>query len=264
MTEKLHREYSLDKSKGADGIITTSGSFTFWEDNPVSPLNIGDDFNPVPGVTLKVSKINISDSVIGERMGRPFRQWKITVEGDSSASGSGSTNIKYTFSIEKQDTGVTVKTGTMEVTNDGVAPTFSVAIGGTFNVPGIGNVTCTRINGSDTTLPDETKRWTTTYEGAQAGAGSVTMPDDTEVISYELNGIAVRSVSGEFIALRRSLSPIKKQSITICNNSATPLSAPGSTYSGGITVSERVTKEVVKVNGVNVGSYYRHDLEVEA
>ena len=67
MTEKLHRSYSMEKTKGADG-VTTSGSFSFWEDNPVSPLDIGDEFQPVPdGPKLRVGKVSISDSVIGER-----------------------------------------------------------------------------------------------------------------------------------------------------------------------------------------------------
>ena len=50
MAEKLLRSHSLEKSKGADG-ITTSGSFSFWEDSPVSPLNIGDEFQPIPNIT---------------------------------------------------------------------------------------------------------------------------------------------------------------------------------------------------------------------
>ena len=64
------------------------------EDSPVSPLNIGDEFEPIPGgPKLRVGKVSISDSVIGERFGRPFRQWQITVEGDSSVA-SGDENAR--------------------------------------------------------------------------------------------------------------------------------------------------------------------------
>ena len=150
MTEKLLRSHSLEKSKGADG-ITTSGSFSFWEDSPLSPLDIGDEFQPVPGgPTLKVGKVSISDSVVGERFGRPFRQWQITVEGDSnvqSEDDTGDSNVKYTFLIEKGDDGITKRTGTMEVTNNGASPSISIQVGGNFNVPGVGSVTCTKVNG---------------------------------------------------------------------------------------------------------------------
>ena len=266
MTEKLHRSYSMEKTKGADG-VTTSGSFSFWEDNPVSPLDIGDEFQPVPGgQKLRVGTVSISDSVIGERFGRPFRQWQITVEGDSSvASGDENARIKYTFSIDKQESGVISKSGTMEVTNDGPSPTITIAIGGTFTVPGIGEVVCTKTSGGDSVTTGGVRRWAVTYEGAKTDAGGpTTMPETTETVTFELNGVTARSVAGELIALRRSATPITKKSLTICTGSDTRLTTPGNAYGGGIAMTERVTKEVVKVNGVQVGGYYRHEIEVEA
>lgn len=264
MTEKLHRSHNLEKTRGADG-VTTSGSFSFWENSPVSPLNIGDAFQPVPGgPLLKVSRVSVSDSVVGERLGRLYRQWKITVEGDGSVSASGEA-VRYTFSVERQDSGLILKSGTMEVTNDGVEPVFHVEVGASFTVPGVGTVVCTKIGGADASRPDGSGRWTTTYDGrsveAPSGAGK---PEDTTSSSYELNGVTVRSVSGELIALRRSLSSVHKKSLTVYNDTGSPLTVPGGSYSGGIVVSERVARESLTVDGVKIGGFYRHDIEVES
>ena len=274
MADKLLRSHSLEKSKGADG-ITTSGSFSFWEDSPVSPLNIGDDFQPVPGgPTLKVGKVSISDSVVGERFGRPFRQWQITVEGDNSVQfdDTGDSNVKYTFLIEKGEDGLTKRTGTMEVTNTGASPSISVQVGGSFNVPGVGAVTCTKVSGGDSYTDSGSHKWTITYEGAKVEAGggdddnNPTLPESEEEITYEINGTTTRSVSGEFIVLRRSTTPITKKSLTVYNNSATRLATPGSTYAdtGAVAISEVIAKEIQKSNGVEIGSYYRHELTLEA
>ena len=275
MAEKLLRSHSLEKSKGADG-ITTSGSFSFWEDSPVSPLNIGDEFQPVPGgPTLKVGKVSITDSVVGERFGRPFRQWQITVEGDSNVQtdeDTGDSNVKYTFIIEKGDDELTKRTGTMEVTNTGASPSISVQVGGSFNVPGVGAVTCTKVSGGDSYTDSGSHKWTITYEGARVEAGSgeddnnPTLPESQEEVTYEINGTTTRSVSGEFIVLRRSATPITKKSLTVYNNNAARLTTPGETYasSGCIAVSEVIAKETQKSNGVEIGSYYRHELTLEA
>ena len=61
-----------------------------------------------------------------------------------------------------------------------------------------------------------------------------------------------------------SKTPVTKKSLTICNGSDAILATPGDVYGGGIAMSERVTKETVKVNGVQVGVYYRHEIEVES
>ena len=273
MAEKLLRSHSLEKSKGADG-ITTSGSFSFWEDSPISPFEIGDEFQPVPGgPTLRVGKVSISDSVVGERFGRPFRQWQITVEGDScvQSENTGNANIKYTFLIEKGDDGITKRTGTMEVTNTGNSPSITVQVGGHFTVPGIGEVSCTKVSGGDSYTDSGAHKWTVTYEGAKVDASggdddTPILPESTEEVTYEINGTTTRSVSGEFVVLRRSTTPITKKSLTVYNNSAARLTTPGEAYAdtGYIAVSETVTKEEQKVNGVSIGSYYRHELSLEA
>ena len=173
MTDKLYRSYSLNTS-----IEGYSGSITLWEDEPVSPLNIGDTFYPVEdGPALVVEKISIKDNVIGERGGKPFRQWEFTIEGSSSGNS---------------------------------------------------------------------------------------LPDSESSITYELNGSTVRSVSGEFIALRRSDTPITKKSITVYSPSPEPIAAPGETYEGGIVTSENIIKETIKNNGSLSASYYKHSIEVEA
>ena len=180
MPDKLYRSYSLEKS--AEGY---SGSITLWEDSPVSPLNIGDTFTPVPnGPTLTINKISIKDSVIGEVAGKTVRQWEITIEGSQAGNPSGD---------------------------------------------------------------DE--------QG---------LPNSETTITYEINGSTVRSVSGEFIALRRSQNPITKKSIVIYSNSDTAITTPGSTYEGGIVTSVNISKETIKNNGVVTASYYEHSIEVEA
>ena len=52
--------------------------------------------------------------------------------------------VKYTFSINKQESGVVYRSGTMEVTNNGPSPAITIAIGSTFTVPGIGEVVYTK------------------------------------------------------------------------------------------------------------------------
>ena len=221
-----------------------------------------------------MGKVSITDSVVGERFGRPFRQWQITVEGDSNVQTDGDTgdsNVKYTFLIEKGDDGITKRTGTMEVTNTGASPSISVQVGGIFTVPGVGIVTCTNVSGGDSYTESGSHKWTVTYEGAKVEASSggednPTLPESEEEVSYEINGTTTRSVSGEFIVLRRSTTPITKKSLTIYNTSAARLTTPGETYasSGCIAVSETVAREEHKVSGVTIGSYYRHELTLEA
>ncbi len=258
MPENLYRSYSLEKS--ADSI---SGSLTLWEDSPSSPYDIGGTFQPVPGgPRLKVSKVNISDNVIGERNGKPYRQWQIVVEGNTEES-SVETNIKYSFSISSEE-----KSGTMEVVQKGNSPSISLNIGETFNVPGIGNVKCTAIKGNDSYNENGIHVWTTSYEGVMYSGGNddenPSLPDTEITISYELNGITTRTVAGEFLALMRSSTPITKKTITVYNNSVSAISSPGGTYEGGIVLSENIEKETIKVNGVTTNSYYKHSIEVES
>lgn len=248
---------------------------TIWEDSPISPFDIGDEFTPVAGgAKLKVSKINISDSVIGERFGRPYRQWQITIEGDTNTQGSSdnpvNSNIQYSFVIEKNDEGIIKNSGSMEVINTGETPLFTVNVGEEFSVPGIGKVVCTKISGGDEYTESGTHRWKINYDGAAVHVNkdeedpAASLPDNEESVSYELNGITTRSVSGEFIVLRRSQSPIKRMSLTRYTSNNSMLTTIGTAYSDGIAISEQITKETIKSNDVVIGTYYRHDIEVEA
>ena len=347
MPEKLYRSYSLEKSNNE-----ISGSITLWENSPLSPLNIGDTFQPVAnGPVLNVNKVSISDNVIGERSGKPVRQWQITIEGSSEEQADPDsqeeTNIKYSFNIDAEE-----NSGSMEVVNNGSAPVLSLHIGDTFSIPGIGEVTCNQVRGSDSfsdkgvhswtviyegsrkseseseeeeatsnkkysfniennndgvtvysgsveescsgdtpnitlsigdtfSIPfageltctkikandeyddDGTHKWLVVCEGSRSGSpsedGSETLPENEESISYEINGTTVRSVAGEFIALRRSTTPITKKSITIYSSTVTAITTPGAQYQGGIAISENISRE--KIN--NSSYYYRHEIEVE-
>ena len=255
MADELYNSYSIEKT--ADEI---SGSLTIWEDEPNSPYEIGDTFSPVPGVTLNVKKVNISDNVVGKLNGKPFRQWQVIIEGSSEEQGSGDTNIKYSFSVSAEET-----SGSMEVTNKGNAPTLSLEIGDSFNVPGLGSVKCTSIKASNSYNENGVQTWSVTYEGYESDSGNSSSSDNDsdETISYELNGITVRTVAGEFLALRRSTTPIKKQTFTITNNSANLITTIGGIYKGGTVTSENIVKETTKVNGVVTKTSYKHTIETE-
>lgn len=353
MPDKLYMSHSL-----AETGESVSGSLTVWEDYPVSPLNIGDTFCPVPdGPELTVEKVSIKDSVIGERNGKPLRQWEITIEGSSDAqpSGSSNPNTKYSFAIEQDSYGNETHSGSVEITSAGDSPTIAHEVGSTITLPGIGEVTCTKISGSDSYTDTGRRKWTVVYEAAdnsqsggvsEAGVkytlniennsdgvtvysgskeisctgqspvvnvaiggtftlpliGDVTctrihssnegntwsvviegsrsggsssggggeggddfsLPETETTITYEINGDTVRTVEGEFVALRRSNIPITKKTITVCTSTAEAVALPGTTYEGGIVTSENVIKETIKSNGVTTGSYYKHTIEVES
>lgn len=255
MAEMLTSTHALTITKEGK-----TGAYSFWSDTPVSPLAIGDLFSPLDdGQQLKVTKIDISDNVVGTKFGRPLRQWKINIEGDTEPDEPQEATVKYTFSIEQQDNGITVISGSMTVSNSGDAPVFSVNVGEQFIVPGIGYVVCTRINGEN----ESEGKWSTTYDGAKTDVTSVELQKDTEDISHELNGIAQRDVSGKFVVLKRSNIPIMTKSITKYTSSNSFLTAIGDAFAGGIVLSERIVREVVMVGNVEVGAYYRHDIEVE-
>ena len=105
MPEKLYKSYALEKFSDNEQVIT-SGSLTYWSDTPTSTYNVGDDFRPVPSAPLmKVTKVSIRDSVIGEHCGLPVRQWQITVEGSDDTSLPATEQ-----SIEYEINGTTART----------------------------------------------------------------------------------------------------------------------------------------------------------
>jgi len=257
MSDKLYNSHSLEKTSSE-----VSGSLTIWQDAPVSPYDIGDTFSPIEGVTLNVKKVNISDNVIGDVNGKPFRLWQIAIEGSSEEVGGDSdTNIKYNFSVSADET-----SGSMEVTNKGNAPTLTLEIGDDFNVPGLGSVKCTSIKASNSYNENGVQTWNVIYEGVTSSgdSSSGSTSDSDETVTYELNGVTVRTVAGEFIALRRSQTPIKKGSYTVVNNSDSPLTSPGGDYKQMTVTSETIVKEITKTNGVVTKTQYKHTIEVES
>ena len=178
-----------------------------------------------------------------------------------------SSATKYSFDIENNSDGVTVYSGTKEVSYSGDSPNPGIALGDEFSLPVVGTLTCTKVRGSD----EGNNSWTFTIEGSRTGSDSsgddpqdASLPDDEVSVSYEINGSTVRTVDGEFIALRKSQTPITKKTFTVCSNSETLIATPGSTYQGGIAISESIIKETIKSNSVVTGSYYKHTIEVEA
>ena len=209
MPENLYRSYSLEKSLN-NGDVITSGTITTWEDRPVSSLDVGDKFRPVPnGPLLTVKKVNISDNVIGTIAGKPVRQWQISLEGNNEdeASSASQTHILYNFSFNANE-----RSGTMEVTNTGDAPSISLNIGDSFRVPGVGNIPCVNVKGNDTYDDNGNHIWSVTYEGSDAeneqdalsqnrytfsiekndsevvhsGSVSIASKGDTPILSYEV------------------------------------------------------------------------------
>lgn len=167
MADSLYRSHNLERTQNSDG-ITTSGSITLWEDNPNSPYDVNDTFQPVPnGPILTVNKVSINDNVIGEKNGKVLRQWQITVEGSTDIQNvtGQDVQIKYDFEIDTDDNGDIFHSGTMQVVNSGNKPVFAIEMGKTFNVPGIGNVKCTKIRGSDNYDDKGIHTWTVIYEG---------------------------------------------------------------------------------------------------
>lgn len=172
MADSLYRSHSLEKTS-SNGEVVTSGTLTTWEDNPVSPLNVGDTFQPVPnGPRLKVKRVSINDNVIGLNAGQPVRQWQISVEGDNEADVSDTTaEDKHSFAIE-QDNDSILHSGSLSVMSQGDNPPSNISVGDTINIPGVGRLVCRRISGSDDFNDNGVRVWNITYECSDA-------PDDS-------------------------------------------------------------------------------------
>ena len=170
MADSLYRSHSLEKTS-SNGEVITSGSLTTWEDNPVSPLNVGDTFQPVPdGPRLKVKRVSINDNVIGLNAGKPVRQWQISVEGDNQSDVSDTTaedKHSFSFSIE-QDNDSVVHSGTLFITANGDNPPANISVGDTINIPGVGRLVCRRISGTDDFNDNGVRVWNVTYECSDA------------------------------------------------------------------------------------------------
>lgn len=249
--------FSIDNDAMSGSVeITATGNA------PVFAHEVGDTIN-LPGIgNVICTKISGSDSYSDSGK----RKWTVVYEASTQHSQQEQQNasVKYSLSIENNSDGITVYSGSKEFLCSGNAPTPNIEIGDTFILPLIGQVTCTKIHSTN----DESGSWMVTVEGSRAGAVSdddePVLPDSETTITYEINGSTVRSVSGEFIALRRSQTPITKKSITVYSDSATALTIPGDIYEGGIVLSENISFETIKNEGVITASYYKHSIEVEA
>ena len=279
MPGELWRTHGLEVSRDADGAIVTSGSLSYWADEPVSSYAVGDTFQPIGayGPTLVVTRVSMSDDVVGMRMGRPVRQWQITVESEGTSTGAGdAARARWTYEMSKDDNGLVYHRGSVELKNDGDAPIFKMSLGDEFGkkltvpIGGMSDLKCTRVSASDEWTDKGVRRWTVTYDGAKVApaSGDSLVPTDTEeTISYEINGRTTRAVDGTFVVLRRSILPVTRRSLVRYSEEESGgknETTLGSAYEGlGIAVSERVTKETIKENGVVIGAYWRHDIEVE-
>lgn len=266
-TQDANNKYSFSIEQDSTGGITHSGSveITSAGNSPSFAHEVGANIN-LPGIgEVTCTKISGSDSYTDTGK----RKWTVVYEGaDNSQSGAtGEAGVKYTLNIENDSDGVTVYSGSKEISCTGQSPVVSVAMGDTFTLPLIGDVTCTRIHSSN-----EGNIWAVVIEGSRSGGSSgegggnddSSLPETETTITYEINGDTVRTVEGEFVALRRSNTPITKKTITVCTSTAEAVALPGTTYEGGIVTSENVIKETIKSNGVTTGSYYKHTIEVES
>lgn len=243
-----------------------SGSVEITEavNSPTFAHNVGDTLN-LPGIgEVTCTKISGSDSYSDSGK----RKWTVVYEASNEAQSQEqqNSNIKYSLNVENNSDGITVYSGTKEFYVDNNEPDIDLQIGDSFSLPIIGNVKCTKISYSN----NDNNSWTVTIEGSRGGneAGGDDdeqgLPENETTINYEINGSTVRSVAGEFIALRRSETPVTKKSITVYTSTVDAVAVPGSTYEGGIVVSENISKETIKNNGVVTASYYKHSIEVES
>ena len=262
-------KYHFAIEKDSSGNLVHSGTIEITTDSSDPTFQVGDNIN-IQGIG-KVKCVKVSGSDSYTENGR--RKWVMVYEGsDSTDSTSGDTHqevsTKYSFDIEKNSDGVTVYSGTKEFSSSEVNASPGISLGETFICGFVGTLTCTKIRASE----DNSGIWTFVIEGARSSGSSQgddpqddsSLPDDEISLSYELNGTTVYTVSGKFIALRRSTNPILKKSITVYTEDVTPVATIGSSYQGGIALSENIIKETIRNNGVVTGSYYKHTIEVEA
>ncbi|MBR0075106.1 MAG: hypothetical protein IJP96_05090 [Synergistaceae bacterium] len=246
---------SIDENKKSSGSLEVIKE----GQSPVFDYTVGDNFS-IPGIgTVKCTGVRSSNSFDDNGV----QSWTITYEGEKETSSSSEYPVKYSFTIDKEN-----ETGSMEVTSVSVNPNIVHHIGNSFSIPGLGSVKCTNIRVSSGDMINNNQRvWTVTYEGFTNGANgssSSNLPEEEITTSYELNGITVRTVAGEFLALRRSQTPIKRQSIIIYTRNDSAVASIGQSYKGGIAISENVVKEIIKVNGIKKTERYKHTIEVES
>ena len=268
-TQDANNKYSFSIEQDSSGSVTHSGSveITSAGNSPSFVHEVGANIT-LPGIgEVTCTKISGSDSYTDTGK----RKWTVVYEGavSSQSDTTGEADTKYTLNIENDSEGVTVYSGSKEIFCTGQTPTVNISIGDKFTLPLVGELTCTRIHSSN----ESAGSWSVVIEGSRSGGSSSggggegddsSLPETEQSVTYEINGTTTRTVEGEFVALRRSATPITKKTITVYTATAEAVALPGSTYEGGIVTSENVIKETIKSNGVVTGSYYKHSIEVEA
>ena len=185
----------------------------------------------------------------------------------------------YSVNAEETDTGDTSFTASVTTINGGDIPTLLVDISDSLEIPNIPvPLVCNSYKFTDGTDEFKRKIWTVTYECSAIvpadTSSSGTLPQEEQLdISYELNGTTTRSVSGEFIVLRRSQTPITKKTVIAYSQTPDPIYSIGSECYGGIAISDKVSKETKEIlqsdsntgtSSITTFTYYRHEIEVEA
>ena len=255
-------QYKFSTESDNSGGLSHSGSIeiTTISDTPPSTYQVGSSLN-IPGIG-EVTCVKVSGSDSYTDNGR--RKWTIIYEGADSSSATAQ-DTRYSFDIETNSDGITVYSGSKEISYSGDTPTPGINVGETFSIPVIGSLTCSKIRGSD----EGAGSWTFVIEGSRTNSDTsgeqFSLPDEEISVSYELNGTTARTIDGDFIALRRSNTPIKKTTITEYSASQEALAVIGDNYkSFGLALSENIIKEVVKKDNVIISTYYKHTIEVEA
>ena len=258
-------KYSLNIDKDRSSTVRSGSKQVVNEgETPTLDVSVGGEF-VIPGLG-NVTCTNISAS--DEYSENGVRVWNVTYESNPAQTH----DTTYSFTKDEDEI-----SGSKQVINEGSAPILDVQIGGTFFIPGLGDVTCTNISVSDSYSEGGAHIWTVTYESKAKSSGSgssdddpddqddpdiPSMPDNEESVSYELNGTTAYTVSGELVVLRRSQSSIIKKTITKYDDSNAQLATIGSPYDSGIALSESISKETIKTKDV-ILTYYRHTIEVE-
>ena len=305
MADKLYQTYNFEISRGDNGIY--HASFDIWDDDPrgssryqlgksvefiptaiiPNPYLRKNDHNnqypSAPNYEILITKITTTDEKIGEVCDYPYRLWHHQYEGylilPEYSSGLPS-QVNYSVDIEKDDDDEIIYSGTMTVTQT-IEPMnavessgkFLFQVGDVFAIPLIEGIlfTCTKISTSNSYDDLGLEVWTTNYEGKSnvEVAETFELPDEEITdLTHELNGITVRTVSGELIVLRRSETPITRKTLIAYSESSEPVYPLGSESSGGLILSDKVIEETKEILNSETGEvetqiYYRHEIEVE-
>ena len=127
-------------------------------DTPALNLSVGSSFF-VPGLGRVVcSSISAND----EYSESGARIWTVTYEGNDALSAQ-SQLAKYSLNIDKYGDS-SIKTGSMQIFNEGNDPNLSIEVGKTFTIPGLGKVTCTGISANNEYSENGVRGWNVTYE----------------------------------------------------------------------------------------------------